>query len=487
MKKYVGLALLLSSVAWAGFDSQGSQTPKVEWDSSGMPKCVQPARGESPGRGLLLRWTGDRFKREIHYALIEDARKTLLFGTDPSTFECSNWKTFERHWYRLHWKTLTPEDQVVGDYSFDPDTWARISQLRRGASVFHPEATGEEYLQAHPIPKFTRELNRELTSRYGVGFVAEIYKAWEEQRPENAAFKASILGNLDKAKAASLPALSARYADRLVLIANGIGNDPKDGRLAVLKADFLALGIPTEMLITDPYGTMDENAATLGRQIEAQLVAGKKLVILGTSKAIPELSAVLASLEPKLEGADNKPAGYGTIESVVTVSGLYDGCVLADWFDRQWGTPVFNWVVGALGKVMDKLNHQALEAYREMRTDRVRQFLSERQGRMPKSIDYVNLIGVIPGDGVAVDETILALQTYLLRPLIQEYGANDGYVEYPGTSMPSEWAPRIHRLVIDAGHPLTDGSFADEYSFTEEASRRQFFAGLFHSLADLRR
>jgi hypothetical protein len=290
--------------------------------------------------------------------------------------------------------------------------------------------------------------------------------------------------NIEKVEQeAQASSISARYKNHRILIANGIGNDPKKGRMQAILRDFEAMGADSELLMTDAYGTLLENSQLLENQIDTFLAKGQNLILVGTSKSIVELIGALARLAPKLEG-NERPPGYGKIEALVSISGLMQGSVLADWLDRQWGTNLFNGVVNLLAKLSDQYSLKAIASYRIMNSNSLTEWYQEYAPRIPKSVLYVNLIGITPGDGIAKDSFLNQLQTYLVRPAILDYGAYDGYVEYPGSSMPNEWAPKIVRLTVDSSHSLLDGSFRD-LPLDQESSRRTFFAGLFHSIADL--
>jgi hypothetical protein len=93
---------------------------------------------------------------------------------------------------------------------------------------------------------------------------------------------------------------------------------------------------------------------------------------------------------------------------------------------------------------------------------RIRFFYQQIQSTgLPQGTDYISVVGIVPGDGLTSDSGIEPIQDAITRPFI-DVGANDGYVEYPGTQFPPELAPRNYTIPVDASHVFIDGTFDGE-------------------------
>lgn len=455
-----------SSSATRNLDSSGEVLS--EKDDRGMPRCVYPEFGGG-GHGLLLRWDAhEKYRREIEYARIEDIGLSMPGPMASADFlSCSDWERIQER-TDLNWRKLPEQSHEIGGYELPRSTLKALAQVRVGATELHSELTAEEYLDHHPIEQYDRDLNRDLTHRFGVGFTSEIFGAWTRSRPENRQLVEDLHRHLENPQAQE--ALASQFSDRTIIIANGIGNDPRGGRLKIIFQDFESFGIRTDAFDTGPYETVGDNSDQILRQLEEALGRGQKVILLGASKSYPEILRAVSRVRD--------PSG---IQAIIAISGLTDGSLLADWLTDNFLYPFWRGLASLVHLFIPHADALNLEVFRSVNTRKIRELYRDAAPRLPKHILYVNLIGVMGGDGLTTEPSIRPLQNKLIRGTFNDYGANDGYVEYPGNQIPESWGLHSYSLVVNGSHQLTDGGFED-LSLGQAPTRRRFFQALFETL-----
>ena len=263
----------------------------------------------------------------------------------------------------------------------------------------------------------------------------------------------------------------------------GLGHETKSAqRFEVFTDQLIKLGVPIIRIESGSMDPVEKNANITRDRLDEILGTGKSVIILAQSKGGTEAIEALAQLSRKLEGP-GRPAGYGHVEAYMGMSGVYAPCFLVDWAGAlpQW------WFVRS--KLRSSLENDGatvptLDGFLDLMSVPMNRYAEgiERIG-LPKSIVYLNVVGAVPGTGLAPDASVRQVQNDLIRPHMSGYGANDGYIEYPGTILPAAWAPDAYTVVVNGSHALVDGGFAGK-NLVNAAEDREVGSALLMTLLD---
>ena len=453
----------------------------VYLDTGGLPRCVTNPSDSSDG--LLLIWNADvLYGRWVYAVSTRDARLRSAPGTS-----CGYWpqmtEIVQSDAVGLGSYPVLPNGArefalPEGRYSLPPDALAGLADVRRGSNVALRGVSARAYLAQNPIANFTREHNRWLARSFGVGYAAEIYRAWLEALPTNAEFRARAVATVERARSGLLERpTSERMRGYRVLFAQGYMQTERNPALGPLFAVFDELGIQRRVASLNPLSPIAPNAASLEAQIADELRRGDRRVILvGASKGAPELMTALANLHTR------EPALLRNVAAVVSLAGMFDGSFLVDWaseIPQRW------FVGGALQDGLDSAGlprSSDLSGFFAMSTSSLRTASAFYAPRLPQ-LRYFNFVGILGGDGWARSPTISQLQSGLAIPRAGSSGGHDGYIEYPGTAMPRSWGRASTDIVFESSHGILDGWFNGR-DLTQARERRATIEGLFVAIAD---
>src|SRR5690606_28752455 len=102
-----------------------------------------------------------------------------------------------------------------------------------------------------------------------------------------------------------------------------------------------------------------------------------------------------------------------------------------------------------------------IESFRDLSIQNTSSLMSRVASTFPRDIEVFNLIGIERADGLIDDPKIGFLQNSVVRG--EQYsrflrsGANDGYVEYPGTAVDDNFAENVYTMAANASHIVLDG------------------------------
>ena len=260
------------------------------------------------------------------------------------------------------------------------------------------------------------------------------------------------------------------------------GNDRYDPMIA----DMRSLGLETRVAYTQPYGRTPENAEALYYQIYNLIQEGREVLLFSASNgSLQTLAGLALFVERQQKGLMQAP-GAGHIRAFVTLSGVMYGAFAADFATGfpQWLMIKRNLSKGlqAQGISLDAFDN--LDSFKDLRVDFVSGYAEKYQKDLPRDIPYINLIGTPRGTGLVKDPAMGLLQTQIVRPLLDHYGANDGYIEFPGTETPAAWGLNSYQAVVDASHAIMDGNFEGN-DLTQPGPRHQMIAALLNVVGDL--
>ena len=446
---------------------------KIYTDNGNMPRClVDPKNSQD---GLLFLWKEHKqYQRTIFVTRVSSVRN--YYDIDHWSRNCSNWQKFnmkakEDIFWERSFPALDLENTVYEGISLPEQVLRALAQVARGASIYMEEKSAKEFLEKHPIAHFTKELNQELSAKYGNGFIAELYAAWIEKQRGNEEFRKKILAAIDIAKRGKLPNLSQVYKNKKFMFAKGYMQSPKNDRIKSFVDELHFHGILADVLQVDPVGTIEKNARAIRAQIEDNLSVGHELILVGASKGMPEVLLALSELKDASK-----------IVAVINMSGMIAGSFLIDWMSQFPINFLAERILEQAARDMMDLRVESFEGLYDMSSARLEELQEKYRSRLPQHPRYYNFVGVLGGSGIAKDPSILALQKDVTTTRVGNHGANDGYVEYPGTSISPAWVMHLDELVFHASHIILDGSFA-EYNMENIEERRLVLSALFYTIS----
>lgn len=446
----------------------GSQT---SYDKGGMPRCILAPTGDE----ILLMWNeSERFERQVTGVRVSDIP---LAEQDKRILHCNSWGILaSKVPYGLA-EVISVEKNPFA-LEIDKDNLERISQVRRGGTVYRKEATAEEFLADHPGLKFNQQANRKLTTQYGVGFVNDIYRSLVNAKPLNQGFQKIIHAKIDLETAGKLPPLGERFKGYTFLLVSGFMQSPTNDRLAPIQDILKNQGLEAIMAKINPVGGMVENTTLVKNQLVALLDQGKNLIVMAGSKGGPELMAALSELHDRL---DSK--GKGSVKAFASLSSVLEGSFIIDWSLKLPQRLITIKEMEKESKIMGLQWEE--DGLRSMTADEVDPFLNRYVvGHLPQSLAYFGIMGVPGGNGLIADHDISILQNSIVRPHLTGFGANDGYVEFPGTSLSEKIIPNAYEVVFDSSHIILDGHY-EKYDMSQEDQRVFVLNAVFEAMADV--
>lgn len=430
------LALLISIQSFAA----SSSSLIVHWDSRHMPitfEIVGPSREKF--QFDIQRVSRDHYKRNL------TAIKRTSFG-EQSQIVLLN-EPFEKFL----------------DVELNAEIQKSLHWLAMSANEVPTEESPEIYLEKYPIYNFDLNTNRTLSEKYGVSFVADLYKKWTLKDPKTSDFKNLILSQIERPSAWSEETLLKLSKVQFLLVSGtGVG---KADRPSVINSttegkffrDLTNLGLNTTAIDVAPFGLLDLNSQLIANHLKIILRRSKDpVVILAMSRGVAEVLGALRSLPATL--TENR------ILALYNFSGLAYGSLVADWFSSN---PLLFWF-----KPFSDLNHTNI-------TRRLNRAIETLQ---PFPIIY-NVYGVPSLFGFAKDNNMRNLQNLLIRPFLGHYGLNDGIIETPECILPRALGLSSFDLQLDSSHVLLDGTIGN-FNLKDPSTRKSFVRALIQSLID---
>lgn len=461
--------------------------------TTGMPRCL---KDESNDLNVLIRYKGDRFQKTV--------TALKLWGWPG----CESWNALDKSpalsadVNKTKQMLVTEKMTSAFGITFPVKVLEAFKQTRVGGSVFRTEATASDYIQKNGIKEYTVALNRELTRKYGFGFASEVYRKMEEANALNQKLIWQVQRNYENARTGKLAKLSKRAEGLTIVFAPGLGGSPeqpRDKRGNVVKRDpsdmmRIAEELQVEfgrsngkelvqVLDINPNGSVAGNREMIRYQLDKLLSEGKKIVIVGVCKGMAEAVSALGILSSKLE---SRPEGYGEVVGVLNLSGYLGGSRISTFIASRGPFNFVKWLtskVGALGPIKKEL----LNILPETTEKHVQDMMREAFPKLPKNAVYMNLVGIMPGDGTGITGSGKQLQDMVIRKGMEfykyDYGANDGYIEYPGTVIPRAYELDSDVLPLHSDHYLITGKFFG-LDLTKNDIRKNFYRALFHTMFD---
>lgn len=381
--------------------------------------------------------------------------------------------------------TELEEDATQAEgFRLDANALRALKQVRRGGNRYREESTPEEFLKHHPLERLTRDLNYRLTLDYGPGWVGSVFKYLRDLRPPNVELKHDLLSYLERSR---VPApLGERYRGITFVFAKGYMEDPRKSRVAALIRVLEAAGLKVENFPIESTDSVVMNAKLVEKDLRARLGRGERLVVVGVSKGAPEIMSALARMRDEVDAAARGETESlpGRIEAVVSISGTIGGSFLVDW---SLGFPQWLYLENMIRNEA-KASGIPMKDVRSGFEQQGAKFLTEYMGHygamLPQEPVYFEVSGVLTKKGVARDTFLNQLQRERLDSWIfPKHAANDGFIEYPGTEIPSDWVPRLWQMTFTSSHSLLDGKY-EGYPMWEDATRDRVIEAIFQSLAD---
>ncbi len=409
---------------------------------------------------------------------------------------CGQWRS-AGSWLAVHsWTEVAPNQDVVLGYRLDAATREALRQVRYGASELRAEPKAADWIRAHPIGKYTHEVNVALTQRFGMGFSGDVYQAWIELRPENHSVRDRYRYWFNEVRkdASRTDSLRQRMKGRKVLISLGMGWDPKSASVGsevdTFAREIGAMGADVTILKNYPFDDIQSNVGILWEQLNGELNKGSDVILIGMCKGSVELMAAYSLATRQYLDAqksqNSRAPGRGRVVAYLNLSGMIGGTFLGDVLNR---VPFHETISAYLHDDFKGTKHeigQALLQLETMGTAEIRKFTASTWGKgVPADTVYFNVVGVPPESGIAPYETGLLKS---LRAGIRRYqlsnAASDAYIEYPLNELPAGLGKTQYTLVLPGSHMLWDGVYQGEVMSKTE-NRQALTMAMFHTLLDV--
>lgn len=345
-----------------------------------------------------------------------------------------------------------------------------------------------DYLRQNPISKFTVEDNRTLTKQFGPGFAGAIFKAWIESQGSNQSFREVALNKVGfyLAHAEALQTLPSKGKNSIIVVSMGLGWDHRNlASLAPYIQDFVnevqSSGLSTYFLKRDPYGDTRDNIDEIVPQLKSLLKSGKNLILLSLCKGSPEIYGALAKVQgsylDEQRTQANRPLGYGKVTAVLNLSGMIDGTFLADRIlDNEWIRHLAELSSYSYFHTLQDYG-KSLMALPSATTQEISAIRNQYLVHLPSDALYIDATGVLTKNGLLERSAPLSPVLQANQRLHLVDGANDGFIEHPGTLLPQEISSQHFTLVLEASHMLNDGYFGP-YDLMQASVRKAVYATL---------
>ncbi len=433
------ITLLLMSPVLAS----GSELTIVREQGNHFPRCVE----NFEGKNLLFKWNRRTLTRGVKYS----------FTHRP----CFEWKKSQT----LRWKELSPElkSRLPEELRFE------LEQIALKATEFRVEKTAAEFIDKRNITEFTRELNRELTPKFGPIFSAEVFKELVERKSGNREFRNYVLSFLKQEGITDQPRPKVT-----LVVSFGLGWSNEYGIAAPyyikdFLSDIESLGLEVVYLRKNPFGTIKNNVRRIIPQLEDELKKDKNVILLSLCKGTPEIFSALAEIQdPELK---KKIIGH------VNLSGMLTGTFFADItmsvLIPKLLSPFLKII--PIREMRDAGKMASSTSY--MKSSIIAESLNTVKGKIPEGILTVNVTGAPLSDRIMRNGSPMApilkynsWQRFLVS-------ATDGFIELPHTQVPEDLASNQVSLVLDASHMLSDG-YLDEFELKDRNNRRKLYQSI---------
>jgi len=359
-----------------------------------------------------------------------------------------------------------------------------FDQVSNGGTVYRTEATAKEYLKNHPISIWKLSTNRDLTDKFGVGFASMLYKEYLESNSVNSGFARDVDQYLKNSKRKER--LVQRSANTTFVVVPGIGNDfsktaeAGDVGMKEIKDDLISLGIRVKAIQTELYPSdLTENIRRIREELKNNLQSGSDVVLIVNSRGVAETLTAIARVRKELD-LEKSP---GRILGFINMSGLVFGSFIGDWAASN--PYVLEALYASNNPILKKLFpvvSARLKASLALSMGKISKLNREFKNELPKETVYLNLVGTLGGNGLSKNGMVSTMQ-WISRSYVPNFGANDGYIEYPLTQIPVGMAPKNYTLAFEADHRLWTGTYREK-KLTDVWYRRSVLASLLNTVLD---
>lgn len=448
-----------------------------ERDDHDRPRClVYPGKKQN----LFFKWKGsDHYSREIY--------------AKRSSRECSEWRNVADDF--TGWELFPKNTTQFQGLEITDKLRERMHTIRSGGRDFMPSFwSANDYLGLNPIREFTREKNIELTQAYGHGFAGQIYREWLLSQSKNAQMRDHLVEELKThlklGNQKSIQHLKARASNTVLLVSMGLNwsdevtEKTPDYVLSFLNSMKAIGGIETKILKRPALGLLHDNIRILKPQIEAELASGKDVILFGLCKGAPEmLSAASDILKPFMDenNAQNKtPAGRGKLLGSIHFSPMFSGIYWADFASRIPGLETLGeWLTHLHLIPSVKEFAEWVKPLKTMDTKTVETLKAQFVKSLPSDATYFTAVGIIPGDGLLGEQDTTAMNPFINANRKYNFakGANDGFIEYPGLTLPDSISEKSYVIPMHGSHMLSDGGF-ESYSLKKQENKLSLYRAI---------
>lgn len=359
-----------------------------------------------------------------------------------------------------------------------------FGQIKTGGTVYRKETNAKDFLTNNPISQWDVSLNESLTKKYGVGFTSMLYKEFVKSQPANANFSNDISNYLNNSQ--NIKDLRARSGNITYVLVPGLGNDitvaakGNDVGMKEILDDLNALGLATRAVRTDKFASnLENNVQLIEATLRDVLSKGSDVVIVANSRGVPEALTALSRIKNGLSDG----AFPGRVLGFMNMAGLVYGSFLGDWASSNpYVLAAMFAADGWLLKKIAPIVSMRIKAALALSTFNIATYTREFERRLPQDTVYLNLVGTLSGNGLSSDGMLSKMQ-WIARTYVPHFGANDGYIEYPNTTISKKMASKNYTEVFDSDHLLWTGKY-EGTPLLNNVNRRKVIASLLNTMLD---
>lgn len=364
-----------------------------------------------------------------------------------------------------------------------------LSWIRRGSNYYFPPGyTASDYVNENPMPVYNVTINRQLTQRFGHGFAGEIYSEWLLKQPKNAqarmAIKKSIQEFLARGDASARNDIQSQSRNKILVVSMGLGWDESPNQPFYVK-DFLKqikqAGIETVILRRNSMGTIPDNSREITPQLRKILNSGKEVLLMALCKGMPELLTATAEIMKDRVDQDRRQLmkpGQSKITGIIGISPMMSGLYWADFYKENPAFELIHFLLDVIPGKKPQSGSDYITALETMDSEEMKDLYEKVLPSIPSDIPYVNVIGVIPDNGILKNDTTAMMPFIKANKMLNiASGANDGFLEFPKAQITQKWGKKIFNIPLEGSHMITDGKF-DELDFRQEKNLNGLYYGI---------
>jgi hypothetical protein len=158
------------------------------------------------------------------------------------------------------------------------------------------------------------------------------------------------------------------------------------------------------------------------------------------------------------------------------------------WADARESSDLFDWI-NTTAQILPGNKSQMMNSYlialESMTTERTGDLFHKIERDLPSDVPYLSVTGILPDNGKLTVKNSMKAFVDGNSLLNIAKGANDGFMEYPRTAIPTSYSSRVYNIPVNGSHMIIDG-YIDAYSLRIHQNEQAFYYGLLKFILDHR-